>query len=406
MKTKHLWIINEYAGTPYHGMEFRHYYMAKHLLPLGITTTIITASHSHLFHHKPVVKSCFTFQNIDHIHYVWVKVPSYRHSYSFRRVIKWFVFTIKLFFLPVRKLTKPDYIILSPMQTMPILPALYLRKKMKCPLAFEVKDIWPLSIVELGNFSPNNPFIIWLSWLEKLALEKCNPIISVLPAYQTYLDEKKISKKFVYIPNGVEINENTDLLDLPAKIKHLVPSGKFIVMYTGTLGIANALESFIEAAEVFRDHTDIFFVIVGDGPEKERLMNLAKGNPNIIFTGFIEKKYIPALLNLAHVAYIGLRKKRVFYYGVSPNKLFDYMIARKSILFAIDTSISLVDLAQCGFTVSAENPHEIADAVRKFYSMDKEDFLQMGNNAYRFVCEHHNYKVLSLKLKKTLFEDF
>lgn len=404
MERKHIWIINEYAGSPYHGMEYRHYYMAKHLLQPGVTTTIITASYSHLFHQKPELSGQFTFQKIDGIQYVWIKVPIYSHSSSLKRVFKWFVFTFKLFFLPVRKLPRPDYIILSPMQTMPILPALYLRRKMKCPLAFEIKDIWPLSIVELGNFSPRNPFILLLSWMEKIALKKCHPIISVLPGYQTYLDEKKISKKFVYIPNGVEVKNEQSYPDLPEELKKLLPRGKFYIMYTGTLGIANALESFVKAAEEFRDHHDIYFVLVGEGSEKDKLIQLAQDNPNVIFTGFVEKKYIPTLLNKAKVAYIGLRKKKVFYYGVSPNKLFDYMLAKKPVLFAIDTAVSIVDEAQCGITVSAENPAKIAEAIRKFYSMDEKELYEMGNNAYLFVNKYHNFEKLALSLKNILFE--
>jgi len=403
MKPRHIWVIDEYAGSPYHGMEYRHYYLARHLLKYNVTTTIISASYSHLFKNLPKSSGLFTFENIDGIQYVWVKVPHYKTSQSKKRILKWFIYTLRLFFLPVKKLQKPDYIILSPMQTMPILPALFLKKRMKCPLSFEIKDIWPLSIIELGGYSPKHPFILWLSWLEKLSLQKCDPIISVLPSYQEYLNQRGIKKTFVYIPNGVEININ-QTTELPPTLLEKIPHGKFLITYTGTLGLANAIESFILAAENFRNHPNIYFLLVGDGAEKQALEKLANQNPNVIFTGAVEKKYIYPILQLSSVAFIGLKKKNLFYYGVSPNKLFDYMLAKKPIIIAINTNISLIDEAQCGITVPAEDSVAIAQAINKLFQMEPSELKKMGENGYQFVLKHHNYDSLALKLIQTLFD--
>ena len=93
MKT--IWIINEYAGSPYHGMEYRHYYLAKEFLKMGFSVYIITASYSHLFTNLPDVKKSFNIEKIDGINYVWVKVPKYKNSWDKKRVIKWLFLLFK-----------------------------------------------------------------------------------------------------------------------------------------------------------------------------------------------------------------------------------------------------------------------------------------------------------------------
>ena len=93
---KNIWIINEYAGSPYHGMEFRHYYLGREFVRRGHKVTIVTSSYSHLFNNMPKKST----ENIDGIDYVWLKVINYGNSHSKLRVLKWFLFTIKVFFLP------------------------------------------------------------------------------------------------------------------------------------------------------------------------------------------------------------------------------------------------------------------------------------------------------------------
>ena len=102
---KNIWIINEYAGTPYHGMEFRHYYLGKALVKLGNKVTVISSSYSHLFKNLPEQEK----ETIDGVDYLWTKTFNYGTSHDKKRVLKWFLFTLKVFSLPFR-LKKPDVI--------------------------------------------------------------------------------------------------------------------------------------------------------------------------------------------------------------------------------------------------------------------------------------------------------
>lgn len=399
MNPKNIWIINEYAGSPYHGMEFRHFYLSKELQKLGYNVTIISASYSHLFKKLPTTSSNFTFEDIEGVNYLWIKVPHYSSSHSKKRVLKWLVYTFRLFLLPIKKLTKPDAIIVSPMQTLPIYPAYIWAKKFKASLIFEVKDIWPLSIIELGGYSPKNPFIQLLKYFEKMAIQKSDAIVSVLPNYQQYLQDEGWSKNFYYIPNGVDLKELEKIEYLNTSIKNQIPQNKFIVGYAGTIGTANALENFIEAARLLKEHKDILFVLVGEGDKKIELQDLSNKYQldNILFLPAIPKVQIQSLLSLFDVCYIELQNKELFKYGISPNKIFDYMYAAKPILLAVNSPNNPVSLAQCGICIYDITPENIAKAILEFYQMPENQRKEIGSKGKEYVLKHHTFQVLAKK---------
>ncbi len=395
---KTIWIINDYAGSPYHGMVFRHYYLAKEWIKLGYNVYIITASYSHYFKNLPQINSAFTFEKIDGINYIWVKVPHYNNSTDKKRVLKWFVFTAKLFFLPLNKIEKPDVIIASPTAPFFVIPVYKLSKKFNAKFIFEVRDIWPLSIIELGNISPNNPLIKAMSWCEKFAINKSDFVVSSLQNYGEYLKDLGIKKDFVWINNGISLEEMNNVEELPKDIEEKLPKDKFIVGYTGTVGIANALEYFCEAAKILKDNKKISFVIVGNGKLKSDLIKKYGNLNNIIFIDSIPKKQVQSMLKNFDACYIGLRKEKLFRYGVSPNKLFDYMYSGKPIIYAIDSGkANIVNLYNCGITVEPENPKAIAEGVLKLYNLSKQDREEMGKRGREAVIEHFTYEKLAKK---------
>jgi len=268
--SKTIWIINDYAGSVYHGMEFRNYYFAKEWVKKGYEVYIITASYMHLFKNLPKIEKTFTFEKIDGINYLWIKVINYGESTNKKRVLKWFEFTTKLFFLPISKMKKPDVIIASPMAPFLVLPAYKLSKKFNAKFIYEVKDIWPLSIIELGNISSKHPLIKMMSWCERFAVKNADFIVSSLQNYDAHLkNDLNIDKNFVWINNGIDLDEMKNIEDLPQYVKNQVPKNKFIVGYTGTIGIANAIEYLLKSAKLLlQTYDDIHFVIVGDGKEK------------------------------------------------------------------------------------------------------------------------------------------
>jgi len=402
--SKTIWFINDYAGSKYHGMEFRNYYFAKELVKLGHKVYIISASYMHLFKKLPKVDGDYTFEDIDGINYLWVKVPKYQSSTDKKRVLKWFVFTKKLYSLPLDKMQKPDVVVASPMAPFLVFPAYKLAKKFNAKFFYEVKDIWPLSLQELGGFSKYNPLIAVMSFAEKYAIKRADAVISSLQNYGEHLQKDlKIDQEFHWICNGVDLEEMQNIEPLPKEVESKIPSDKFIVGYTGTVGIANDLQTFCESAKLLQKYKDIMFVIVGDGKEKLNLVKQYGKYDNILFIEPIKKTQVQSILKLFDVCYIGLQKENLFKYGVSPNKLFDYMFSGKPILYAIDSGKNnIVKVANCGVSAEPQNKNSISKAILSIYNLDKDKRNNMGLNGKEYVVNNFSYKELAKELDKLL----
>ena len=149
--------------------------------------------YSHLFKSLPKQKK----ENLDGVDYLWLKTFNYGTSHNKKRVLKWFYFMFKIFFLPFM-LKKPDTIIVSPMAPFPMFPAWILSKIYKAKLIYEVKDIWPLSLIELGGFSKAHPFIRFMSWFEKFAINKSDikldTVDDILASIKTNIEAHPVAK--------------------------------------------------------------------------------------------------------------------------------------------------------------------------------------------------------------------
>jgi len=403
MTKKNIWIINQTAGKIDSGWGERHYYLSNYWVKNGYNVNIISGSHNHLFTNQPKIekRKWFTYEEVDkQIQFCWVKTPFYNGG--FKKFYSNFIYTLKLFFLSIKKLGKPDIIIVSSMPIFPILNGLFFKRKFKkARLIIEIRDLWPLTPIHLKGYSKNHPFIKVLRWFEKIAYVKSDKIVSLLPNASKYIT--KISKdksKFNYIPNGI----NESLVDneaLPLNIINLIPKDKFIVGYAGTIGFANAMEYLIDASLNIKEN-NIHFVIVGEGSLKKSYQNRVKNSKNITFINKIKKTQVQNILKHFDVCYLGRYKSPLYYHGVSYNKYFDYMLAKKPILESSELIRDQVELSGCGIIVPPENKESIISGILKLYKMDKFELETLGNRGYAFVKKYHDYDYLS-KLYINLF---
>jgi len=400
---KSIIIINQYIGSPYHGMEYRHYYLAKNLIALGYSVTLISGSYSHLFSSSPKVTKQFTKEKIDGIDYIWVKVPTYKSSKSIGRIWNMLCFAWKLNFL--REIS-PSHIIVSSPSLFPVKIGAKLAKKFHTKFLFEVRDIWPQTLVELSSLSPSHPLIKLMEYYEKFAYKKADKVISLLPNAKEHFEKQGMQKdKFVYLPNGIEIEEK-ESISLLEDILRKIPKDKFIVAYSGTVGIANNLEYLVDVANTLKDNKDIHFIILGQGGEKKRLQDLVKhlGLENITFLDPIKKELVKSFLEEIDIAFISLLPEKLFKFGVSPNKVFEYMYAKKPILWAIEAGNNLVEDAKCGLSVPLNDSMGLKKVILKLQGLQKEALEELGQNGYNFVHTYHSYEILAKKLIKIVEE--
>lgn len=396
-------LINHYAGSNIHGMEYRPYYLAKEWVKLGHQVTIIAASHSHIRTVQPQMKAKWTEEWLDGVKYIWVKTPEYDGNGIYRILnILSFVKDLTFNYKRISEMTNPDVVIASSTYPLDMYPARKIANFSGAKLIFEVHDLWPLSPMLLGNMSKYHPFIVTMQKGENDAYKMADKVVSLLPKADKHMITHGMSpEKFYYVPNGIDVEQWVEAdekipMEHQALIKKLRDEGKFIVGYTGTHGIANALEFLIEACNLLKDD-NVAFVLVGKGPERDDLIRRANqlGLNNIHFLPVINKKAIPDFLNKMDALYIGWRKSPLYQFGVSPNKLLDYMMSGKPIIHGIEAGNDLVAEAECGISIPPESPESIATAVREMANTVEPERNQMGQNGKSFVVSNHDYKALA-----------
>jgi len=405
---KTIWMINQYASTPSTGYAGRHYYLARELVAQGHCVYVVAASFTHLLRKPVQVDRDITIETIDGVRMVWIRMPSYQHAHSKKRILNWFRFSWKLRRLVDVIPNRPDAILYSSPALIGFLGAQWLARRFDVPLIFEVRDIWPLTLVQIGGYSDRHPFIRFLQWVEDKAYRESDRVISNLKNAVEHMQSRGMDPaKFAWVPNGFSMAEVSQPEPLDPETSAQLPDGKFIVGYTGTLGVANALDTLLDAAELLKDDPEIVFVLVGGGKEKPVLQRQAreKGLKNVVFIDPIPKAQIQTMLQRFDVCFIGLAKEPLFQFGVSPNKLFDYLFSGRPVIYSIDSgAYRPVDDANCGVTVPAEDPAAIAQAVMELKSLPEAERKAMGARGHAYALEKHEYGVLATKLMSVVNE--
>ena len=399
-------LINHYAGSVHHGMEYRAFYLAREWIGLGHAVQVVAASQSHVRSVQPAPPAALSGrarERIDGVDYLWLRTPKYRGN-GLGRVINIAAFCLQLVWNAARlaREFRPDVVVASSTYPMDIWPAALIARRAGAKLVHEVHDLWPLSPIELGGMSPRHPFIRLCQAAEDFACRRSDVVVSMLPKVREHLRAHGLDlRKLHIVPNGVLAEEWDAAGDpltgaLAEYLRQAKDKGSLVVVYAGAHGLANALDALLDAATLLkRDAFD--FVLVGDGAERERLARRVadEGLANVRLFEPIPKRQIPALLAQADIAYIGLQRVPIFRFGIAPNKLMDYMMAGCTVLSAIEAGNDPVGESGCGVTVPAESAAAVAAGLRRLAALPADARRAMGRRGRDFVRQHHTWPVLA-----------
>lgn len=398
-------LINHYAGSLQHGMEYRPFYLARAWVRAGHHVTIVAASHSHLRAHAPVLDGrAVREETIDGVDYRWHATPPYRGN-GIGRAANITAFVASLY-RHARTLAqapaKPALVIASSTYPADIWPARRIASLAGARLVFELHDLWPLSPVELGGMSRHHPFIRVMQAAENYACRHADTVISILPHAGEHLAAHGMAAhKLHVVPNGVDLNEwDTPAKPLPAPIQALLArvraQGQLLVGYAGSHGAANALDTLIDAAELLRSQP-LAFVLAGAGPDKEQLQRRARaaGLHHVHFVAPLPKTCMPALLRSFDIAYLGWRRQPLYRYGISPNKLGDYLMAARPVIHAVEAANDPVADAGCGLSIAPKDPAALARAIAQLAAMPADARLALGRRGAAYARRHLDYTVLA-----------
>lgn len=402
-----LLIINHYAIPPSQAGGTRHYSLAKELIARGHQVKVVAANFSHQTKttviqsdNKTVLEADF-----DGVPFIYINVPAYQGN-SPARLHNMLSFSKQLLWNKYFKtMESPDVIFGSSPHPFAAWAAQRLATKWGIPFIFEVRDLWPQSLIDLGRISSRHPAVKFMALLEKHLYKRADKIITLLPGAHEYIRSIGINvDKVVYIPNGIDFSIYSEPTDRLPKQN----SDRFTVMYAGAHGLANGLDTIIKCADILRGKygEKIIFQLVGDGPHKGYLKNMAAemGLGNVEFINPVPKSQVPAMLSQADAFIMLLKDSPVFRWGISPNKLYDYLCASRPVIYGVNAFNNPVEEAGAGITVAPENPEELAAAVIKLYNMSEQDRKQMGINGRKYVEENHDFRNLAVGLEKVLEE--
>lgn len=407
MKNKsNIWIINHYALPPYLPGGTRHFDLSKKLVESGYKVTIFASS----FHYQNLKdfkeykeNEYYLREERDAVNFVWFKTVKYSKN-NYKRILNMLSFN-KQFKRYVREFglsDAPEIIIGSSVHLFAVNAAYKASLRLNSTFLMEVRDIWPQTLIDLG-VSKLHPLVLWMRAIEKKMYQKAKRIIVLLPKAKEHILEFGVPEsKIKYLPNGVDMSRYPSEQTEPVSQNEV-----FTVVYAGVIGLANNLEVAIEAARIFKEKNEsVKFKIVGEGQERERLTKLAEsyGLNNIEFTGSVPKSEINKVLAGADALFFNLLDSPVFKYGLSSNKLFDYLASRKPIIFSCKAGNNPVEEAGAGISIEPNSPELLYEAINELKSLPKDTIKQMGENGYNYVKKIHSMEVLDETFRKIIEE--
>ena len=403
MNKLNILFINHYSITPSKGGASRHYEIGKRLSRNGHDITLIGGCYHHHLKKNISFDSSFEISYEDGIKVIWLRLKKYSNPQGVQRFVNWFAFAVRILLLNKENYKKPDVIYYSSVSLVGVISAFILSRIYRAKFVFEVRDIWPLSIQELKSISKYNPAILLLRLIERFGYKQADLIISTIPGLTKHLSKSGIKDKHSFhSPNGIENKEYPNIYSSVFEEIKEKQSTKFVVGYAGSIGTPNGVETLVEAAKVLKANKDIFFTIVGDGPRKKDLINLSKkyGLNNIFFADRVPRQEVHQIIESFNIAFHGQSIITPLYdFGISPNKIADYMLHGKPVINAYSGGEDPVEKYNCGITVPALDHKSVAGSILQFKNMDKELFLKMSANAKDAISIFYDYDVITSRLE-------
>ena len=395
-----LW-INHFAVVPGEGGGTRHFEMSRELVRRGWDVTV-AASDVHLQSRTYTRRDGAADRRVIHegldgvrFRYLW-SAPYERNDW--RRAWNWLSFARELLrWTP--DAGRPDVVIGSSPHLFAALAGWRLARKWGVPFVFEVRDLWPESMTAAGGskgavYAAFDRIAQWL-------YDRADRIVCLARGSIDYLARERgvPRERMAFVPNGVDTSAFSDV--------ERAEAGPFTMVYAGAHGPANGLDVVLDAADRLRDRDDIRVRLVGDGPAKDDLRAEAerRGLTNVEFADPVPKAQMPVILAAADGGLMVLRQTPLFAFGVSPNKLFDYMGASLPVVCNVPGEVSeMVAASEAGVQAEPGSGQSLAEAIVRLAETPSAERTAMGASGRAWVSREHGREVLAERLDGVLRE--
>ncbi len=401
---KKLWILNHHSGLE----GDRHYELAQELAQHDMQIVVFLSSYSHRGEEYIYDSEVKIKKITDRITYVYLHTGPAYHGVSVQRVLNMMDYCRLMkkyenaFY---KRFGRPDIVIGSSVHPFAWESAYGIAKKNKIPFICEIRDFWPLSLMEIFGKSKYHPACLLFSLLERRAYRHADAIVSTMEFGYRYLEQfPYVRKDRVYwIPNGYHTEEIDRVLTkggaaLPPELDEYL-SKNWCAVYTGSFVDSERISDMLDAAAYMqKNHMDeVRFAFIGDGylradmearVEREKLENVK------IFSR-IEMNQVAVALSKAKVCIAALRDDRVLNdLGLSLNKLNDYLYSGNPTVFACG-SVNVVGQSGGGIVVPPGDVKAYAEAIMQVYHMTDSERSEMGEKGKREIREKYSYPLLA-----------
>lgn len=394
---KTIWYISKYVTPRYAARAgARGFLILRELVKSGHRAVLICSDANHLAtppeFGQPVLREV-----ADGVEVHWVRTRKYKSANSLGRILSWIDFEWRLWRMPKARLPRPDAIIVSSLSLLTILNGLWLRRKYRATLVFEVRDIWPLSLQEHRGWRKWNPIVVMLGRVEWLGYRYADVVVGTMPNLGAHVTEVLgYEREVACVPQGVD-----DAMLAPAAplaqafVQDFMPTDKFTVVYAGSIGVANALDILFEVAEALKAHENLHFLVLGEGYLKAQYQQKYGHLSNLTFAPGVPKNMVQSVLAFGDLMFLSVPKSRLLDYGQSLNKLIDYMLSGKPVLASYSGYPSMLNQAGCGSFAPAGDANALKAEILRYAAMPEKDRLAMGAAGRDWVLEHRRFSALA-----------
>lgn len=403
-----IWLINHYAVPLQYYPLARPSLFAKNLIAMGHDVIIIAASTVHnsdlnLIEGTEIVKRI----EDEGIPYVLIKCSDYQGN-GIKRVINILQFAYKLPRI-LDTLDKPDAIVATSFDPLSCYVGVKYAKNRGIKAIAEIADLWPETLVAYTSVSRNNPVVRILRNIEKKIYTQADEIVFTMAGGYDYIKDqgwhREIPESKVHnINNGIdlelfEINKDKYQIEDPD-----LNCDDFKIVYAGSIRRANNVGQLLDVAKRISEKK-VKFLIWGDGDEAEILKQRAirESINNVVFKGKVAKKYIPYITSMCDLGIMHIKQTSVVKYGLSLNKMFDYMAAGLPVLTDCETDYNPTIMGNCGLTSGCDDADKIAQCIIEYINKSDDEKRNFSKNAID-TAKKYSFKELSKKLIEIIKE--
>jgi len=381
--------------------------LARRLTKAGHTITVLTALPNYprgeIF--EEYEGHVLVEEQVEGMRVIRTWIYATKHKGFVQRLLNYFSFVCTSFALGIWKVGRQDVVVVESPPLFLGISALLMSRLKRAKLVFNVSDLWPESAVAMGML--RNRMLIRLStWLEEFLYRQSHLITGQTQGIIDSIRARMSDKKVFLMTNGVNVEAflRASATSRAGEVrKEFGLEGKFVIGYAGLHGLAQGLETIIQAASLLTQHQDLLFAFFGDGPEKEKLVRLGADShlTNIRFYPTQPASRMSELISTFDVAIIPLKRLDLFK-GALPSKLFEAMAGAAPIVASIDGEArALVEKARAGICIEPENPQAMADAIIQLYN-DPPYRKILGENGREYVIEHYDRRRIAKEFERLL----